>query len=237
MIVDNYQSAANWLSKGKRKWERPLYTRGLALRRKPGTGSITTSSDIEVFSRWNHQTLVTYHPDGTTTIQGKVSPTRWGGSYNPLYSWSVRTVYKDFAGLRDVYQRNHKIYVVFQDAKSKPGKLCKCRRCSGSGLVDGWCQVWWCYTGTSCTIEPKIESSASNYHHHKHPCEHGQTTGHHTPKTETCFRCNGSGKAVYGAGYEAMLWDGSPLRLQEGSLVNHKPSELEKAIAAYVSIS
>jgi len=238
MIVDNYQSAADWLSRGKRKWERPLYTRGLALRRVPGTGNITTSSDIEVFCRWNQQTLVTYHADGTTTIQAKNYQTHWGRSHNPLYSWSTRTVYRDFANLRDVYQRKHKIHVVFQDAKNKPGKLCKCRRCGGSGLVDGWCQVWWCSYGKECTIQPRWEPlEGSPSLEHKHPCEHGQTQSHYIPRAETCSRCNGSGKAVYGAGYQSMLWDGSPLRLQQGILINHKPSELEKAIAAYVSIS
>lgn len=222
MIVDNYQSADTWLSRGRRKWERPLYTRGLALRRVPGTGNLTTSSDIEVFCRWNRQTLVTYHADGTTTIQAKNYQTHWGGSYNPLYSWSTRTVWRDFANLRDVYQRKHKIHVVFQDAKTKPGKLRKCRRCNGLGLLDGYCHLWW-------NSGRQVES--------RQPCEHGETTSHWTHKTETCSRCNGTGKALYGAGYETMLWDGSPLRLQQGILINHKPSELEKAIAAYVSIS
>lgn len=230
MIVQDYQEAAQWLSRGKRKWERPLYTRGLRLRRKPAINN--PSPDIEVFCRWAQQGLVVYHSDGTTTIQADIANTAWGGRFFPLHSWSLRTTIRDFSGVRELYQRNNKIHIVFQDAAYKPGKLQKCRRCHGFGLVDGYCHLPYCYLDD---CKDGIVDGYGKFHRHR--CEHGLTTNHYTPKTDNCYSCQGNGKRLYGQGYVSMLWDGSPLRLQNGSLVNNKPSELEKAIAAYVPIS
>ncbi len=233
MIINTYQEAVDWLAGGRKKWERPLYTRGLRLRKTQAN-----PKDIEVFYPWTNQAVVVFHPDDTITIQARLGRTRWGGYYNPLYSWSVREVIRMYSGITSLYQRNNKFHIVLADATRKPPKIQKCRRCHGAGLVDGYCTIPYCHSlgSEECdktTLMPATISKL-NGGWHRHKCVHGLSTNHYTTKTEKCFGCNGYGKKDYGSQLVTMLWDGTPLRLQHGTLVNNKPSELEKAIAAYV---
>jgi hypothetical protein len=228
MIITTYQEATDWLAKGRKKWERPMYFRGLRLRK-----SIAPGGNIEVFYPWANQSLVVFHPDDTLTIQCQQTRTTWGGYWNPLYSWSVRESIRYISGVRGLYKKNNKFHIVFSDAQLTPVKIQKCRACSGSGLVDGWCSPNYCYDSEDCDTTTIIDSNNRRGYHY-HQCTHGNNTGHPLVKSNSCYNCNGTGKKDYGSKLVSMLWDGSPLRLQNGTLVNNKPSELEKAIAAYV---
>jgi hypothetical protein len=55
-------------------------------------------------------------------------------------------------------------------------------------------------------------------------------------RNRECHYCNGTGKQDYGSKLISMVWDGSPLKLKDGSLVKREPTELEKRIAAYVKL-
>jgi hypothetical protein len=58
--------------------------------------------------------------------------------------------------------------------------------------------------------------------------------GHQVKHGQQCYSCNGNGYRDYGSKLVSLIWDGSPLRIRDGSLVKQPPTELEKRIAAYV---
>lgn len=171
---------------------------------------LNANGDIGVVAPWlvYYQPtlpLVTFHPNGQVTITAE---------NGLLRSQSVRRIIKWFASLTDVYQKNYNHYILTQDFDRKPQKIQTCRKCKGGGKIDAWCAIYRWHTG---------------------PCEHGETSSHWVPKSQSCYWCNGVGKRDYGSQPIAMLWDGSPLKLISGNLVNNKPTDLEKAIAAYVN--
>lgn len=229
MIITTYQEATDWLARGRKKWERPMYFRGLRLRK-----SVAPGGNVEVFYPWANQSIVVFHPDNTLTIQCQQTKTSWGGYWNPLYSWSVRESIRYISGINNLYQKNNKFYLVFSDAQLTPIKIQKCRVCSGSGLVDGFCSLNYCYGSADCDPTTIVDKSGIHRNYHYHQCIHGFNNGHALVKSNSCYNCSGTGRKDYGSKFVSMLWDGSPLRLQNGTLVNNKPSELEKAIAAYV---
>lgn len=171
---------------------------------------INANGDIGVVAPWTAyyggaQPLVTYHPNGQVTIAAE---------NGLLRSQSVRRIIRWFADLTDVYQKNHNHYFLTKNYGYKPQKIQKCRRCKGDGKLDEMCYIFRWNTG---------------------PCEHGETNTHVMPKAQSCWGCHGVGKKDYGSQPIAMLWDGSPVKLIGGNLVNNKPTDLEKAIAAYVN--
>lgn len=168
-----------------------------------------TGGDIGVVVPWLYHAqtnpIVTFHPNGQVTITAE---------NGLLRSQSVRRVIKWYGSLTDLYQKNFNHYIVQQDYQTKPQKIQRCRQCKGSGKVDAWCGI---------------------FRWHTSPCQHGETQSHYVSQGQQCYTCGGVGKRDYGSQPIAMLWDGSPLRLIGGNLVNNKPTDLEKAIAAYVN--
>jgi hypothetical protein len=226
--VSNYDEAKAYLSKGRKTWDRPMYTRGLRLQSRP-------NNNIAINDKWGQFDPILFHPDGTITIQ---APPHSGG-WRPLWSQTVRRNIKDFSGLQNVFQRQSKVYITTSDALSTPVKVQKCRVCKGSGLVDSWCSPSYCNTSFPCEEHPEFKEPPKNSYGgawHYGNCEHGFNSSHNIPKSGQCYNCKGNGKKDYGSKLISLEWDGSPLRLSNGALVRQPPTELEKRIAAYVKL-
>jgi len=222
--VRDYATASVYLSEGRKKYERPLYMRGLRL--------IKTGTDIHVLDKWAQFSPVTYHADGTVTIQGPTNSLGW----NSLRSQTVRYNILQFSGIKQIYQKNFQCRLVFQDAVITPPKIQGCRICSQTGKVDAWCQTGSCYNELPCAEHPDAVKVNQYSRWHQYPCEHGVTGGHNIKRAQECWSCSGTGKRDYGSKLTSMLWDGSAIKLRDGKLVKQEPTELEKRIAAYVKL-
>ena len=225
MRVYDYVTADLWLQGGKKKTERPLYTRGARLFRR--------ADHIAVALGWAQSyDVVLFHPDGTTTIQS-LSPS---GHWNPLWSQGVRAIIRDFSGLHDVHQRKNRWYIVEANPSRTPPKIQGCRVCKSSGLVDVQC--WGprsCYNQMPCEEHPNAVAPNSYARWHEaEQCEHNKTAKHTMYKAEKCYWCSGTGKRDYGSKLVSLQWDGFPIRLREGKVIKQEPTELEKRIANYV---
>jgi hypothetical protein len=230
--------ADGFLKGGRKKYERPLYDRGLRIWK---TNKWDADSDISIGWRWNMSApFVTYHKDGTTTIGGPSYPHGWSS----LRSQSVRLTIQRYAGI-SVNQRNFKFYLTENDAPLTPPKIHGCRTCSQSGLVDGWCWSATCYEGKLndegrmyCEAHPDANyiGQLHQYRWHSTACKHGLTDGHPVKKEIVCSTCNGNRKYDYGSKPERMLWTGTPLRLRDGKVIKSAASQLERMIADNVEI-
>lgn len=222
--ISNYDEARVYLAGGRKKWDRPMYMRGLRLQQR--------GKDIAIMDKWFGFDPILFHQDGTLTIQAPANtPGRWGGVWNPLYSQGVRYNIKTFSGLQDVFKRDGVVYIVEKDAAITPPKIQKCRVCKGIGKVDSSCWPNYCHMRDCTNHDTTI--GATRYYHLV-PCEHGQIVEHKLRLDRSCYNCGGSGKRDYGSHYIKIAWDGSPLKLSNGKIVRQPPTELEKAIAAYV---
>lgn len=221
-FVHDYDSAKIWLAGGRKKYDRPLYTRGLRLQ--------TRGNDIAVRDKWGGFDPIIYHSDGSMTIQAPQSTTQWGYAWNPLRSQGTRYVIKQFSNLFDVHQRNGNCYITPQDAPLTPTKIQKCRSCKGTGKVDQWCSPPLC---RNQPCEDHAWAAAHKYWHYG-LCLHGEQDSHTIPKGADCYNCSGSGRKDYGNKPISLMWDGSPLRIKNGRPIKAEPTELEKRIANYV---
>jgi hypothetical protein len=227
----DWQWGSDFLSKGRKKYERPLYDRGLRIWK---TNKWDIDSDIAI--GWvNYAPLVIYHKDNSTTIQApKVN------AWNTLFGYSTRLTIVRYSGIKDLFQRDFKHYIVDQDACNTPPKIQGCRQCSQTGLQDVWCYPQACWNGNidekgkySCTQHPGALSSHGRWH--MVPCEHGQLQNGHTIKNGTqCYYCSGTKKRDYGSKLERTLWDGSPIRVRNGNIIKSAATLLERMVADYV---
>jgi hypothetical protein len=240
MAVD-WQWANDFLSRGRKKYERPLYDRGLRIWKEN-----KWDPDSNIHVGWKYggsgNAFVIYHKDGTTTIQGHQQPTHWGGSWLPLRSYSVRFTIQRYAGIQ-VSQRNWQYHLTEDDAPLTPPKIQGCRTCRQTGKVDAWCNSHNCYDGEKgpdgkmhCETHPDAQFLGVQYQYRWHalPCEHGNLDGHMVPKAQTCYSCGGNKKRDYGSKYQTTIWDGSPLRLRDGKIIKSAASLLERMVADYV---
>lgn len=228
--INTYDLAKNYLSQGRKSWDRPLYnTRGMRLQYR---GADT----IAVQDSWGSFDPILFHKDGTLTIQSPTQTSTWGSSYNALRSQGIRYAIRRFAGLKDLYQHASKIHLITQDAMRAPAKFQKCRKCSGTGLVDSWCSFQMCYI-EDCEQAKQPNNKNNGFSGwHAHPCEHGNINGHTILAGRICTNQCVKGQKDYGSKLISIIWDGSPLRLKDGNLVKQSPTELEKRIAAYVQL-
>jgi len=223
--ISNYDEAKSYLAGGRKKWDRPMYMRGLRLQQR--------GKDIAIVDKWYGFDPELFHPDGTLTIQApQASVNQWGGTWNPLRSQGVRFNIQHFGKLERVFQKQGIIYITTANAIRTPSKIQNCRRCKGSGLEDKWCSPPYCKNNGPCLEHPQTKRT---YWHYTQ-CEHGFTDFHTIPRGSSCRNCSGSGKCDYGNKAISMAWDGSPLRLLDGNIVKQPPTELEKRIAAYVKL-
>ena len=192
--------------------------------------------------------FVTYHKDGTTTIQADSTPSQGGWyGWTPLRSQSVRLTIVRYSGITSLYQRNYKHYIVDKNYDVSPSKIQGCRMCRQSGKVDSWCSPTTCWSGGfneprneegnltfSCPdhTDASVVNPWARYHYV--PCEHGEKQGHTVPKGQTCYGCSGTGKRDYGNKPIPLMWDGSPLRLRDGNVIKEPATLLERMIANYV---
>lgn len=229
----DWQWANDFLSRGRKKYERPLYDRGLRIWK---TNKWDVNSDINVGWKYSRSstTFITYHKDGTITIQGNQQPTHWGGSWTPLRSQSTRLTIHRYAGIR-VLQRNFKFYLEEDDAPLTPAKIQGCRKCKQSGRLDSWCYPSTCWDSNNadkkqCPTHPDAVLRLGSSWHYV-PCEHGETDGHTVINGQQCYSCGGTTKRDYGSKPERMLWTGTPLRLRDGKVIKSAASQLERMIA------
>jgi hypothetical protein len=235
-VALDWDWADAFLKGGRKKYERPLYDRGLRIWK---TNKWDVDSDISIGWKYSGSvsTFVTYHKNGTTTIQGNQQPTHWGGSWTPLRSQSVRLTIHRYAGIK-VFQRNYKIYLEEDDAPITPPKIQGCRMCKQSGLLDSWCYPTTCWDGRTtdtgkCPTHPDVVLRLGSSWHYS-PCEHGYDHGHEVPKGQKCYSCGGTKKRDYGSKPERTQWSGSPLRLREGKIIKSAATLLERMVADYV---
>lgn len=228
-----WQEASDFLASGRKKHERPLYDRGLRIWK---TNKWDKDSDIAIGWR-SFQPFVIYHKDGSTTIQAEKPLSH---SWNPLFGYSTRLTIVRYSGIKDLYQRNFKHYIVDQDARTMPPKIQGCRQCSQTGLQDVWCYPQTCWHGEfddkgnyACEQHPGATSTHGRWH--MVPCEHGQDQNGHTVKNgTTCYYCNGTKKRDYGSKLERTLWDGTPIRVRNGNIIKSAATLLERMVADYV---
>jgi len=228
--------ADNFLKRGRKKYERPLYDRGLRIWK---TNKWDADSNINVGYAWNLiNPFVTYHKDGTTTIQAPTYPHGWSA----LRGYSTRFTINRYAGIQ-VLQRNFKFYLEEHDAPLSPVKMQGCRMCSRTGLIDGWCGPSNCYDGVkgedgkmSCETHPDAEyiGQVWQYNWHMLPCPHNNPKGHKVIRELLCYSCNGVGMRDYGSKPDRTQWDGSPLRLRDGKIIKSAATLLERMVADYV---
>jgi len=224
--VKDYDTATIWLKEGRKKTTRPLYMRGLYMTK-------IQNGDIVITDKWSQFNPVIFHPDGTKTIQAPQIHNLWG-SWNSLRSQTVRYNILQFSGIAQIYQKNFKCHLVFQDALTTKPKIQGCRFCRKTGMMDSWCNGSYCSNDWPCSEHPNGVQGSSRSSWHKVPCEHGVLDGHQVKHGQKCYSCNGNGYRDYGSKLVSLIWDGSPLRIKDGSLVKQPPTELEKRIAAYV---
>ena len=188
-----------------------------------------------------------YKPDGTVVIEADSRPTYFG-NWNPLRGYSTRLTIMRYAGLKDLYQRNFKFYIVENDAKWINGKEQGCRYCKQTGLMDLRCWPTSCWdTKTAsdgshfCPTHPELGHwpntntiYAYRNTHHYAPCEHGSKNAHTVKNGQSCHSCNGTKKRIYGARFERTLWDGAPLRIKDGNIIKTAATLLERMVADYV---
>ena len=239
-MIRNWDEASNYLSRGRKKYVRPLYDRGLRIWKENRWDADSPISLGWMFSG-NTNTFVTYYKDGTTSISGSNQTTHWGGHWYPLRSQSVRLTIQRYAGIM-VFQRNFKFFLQEEDATLSAPKIQGCRKCSQSGLVDGWCYATTCYDGEQgqdgrmyCNTHPDAVFIGQQYQYrwHRTPCQHGLEDHHEVKKSIVCGSCNGTKKRDYGSKPERTVWDGSPLRLRDGKLIKAAASLLERMVADY----
>ena len=224
--VRDYDTATIWLQEGRKKNTRPLYMRGLHMTK-------INNGDIVITDKWSQFNPVIFHPNGTKTIQAPVISRQWG-SWDALRSQTVRYNILQFSGIAQIYQKNFKCHLVFQDALTTAPKIQGCKTCRQTGKVDSWCSASYCYQELPCESHPDAQPRNANSNWHIVPCEHNVFDGHQVKQGQQCYYCNGTGKRDYGSKLISLIWDGSPLRIKDGSLVKQPPTELEKRIAAYV---
>lgn len=234
MAYLDYQWASDWLAGGRKKYERPMYDRGLRMWK---LNKWKTDSPIGIGWRWQSYPFVIYHPDNTITIQAQ-NPT---GGWNPLFGYSTRFTIRRYSGIADLYQKNFKFHIVEQQAGFTKPKIYGCRQCKQTGLQDVGCYPETCWNVTMdgnkfiCTDHPDVDlSQPSRGRWHYMPCHHGEDQYHLIKNGQTCYYCNGTKKRDYGSKRESILWDGSPLRIQNGKLIKSAATLLERMVADYV---
>lgn len=235
MIIRNYNDAHAWMQGGRKKYDRPMYYRGLRLQSR--------GQDIAIYEPWSKVDIVLLHQDGSMTMQAPMMTTHWGGHFSLLRSQGIRYTLSAISNVWDIYQKNYECYVVPVDAPTSPSKVQGCRSCKSSGLVDLHCYGKTCYNGTindegifSCPDHTEVDYAPGTYvRWHPTACEHGVINKHVIPKGQPCWYCAGSGKREYGLKRIPIKWDGSPLRLKDGKVVKKQLTDLEKRIASYVN--
>ena len=230
MAVD-WQWASDFLSRGRKKYERPLYDRGLRIWK---INRWDKDSDIAIGWR-SYQPFVIFHKDGSTTIQAQQPPTH---TWNPLFGYSTRLSIMRYSGIKNLYQRDFKHYIVDEDARTMPPKIQGCRQCKQTGLQDVWCYPQNCWNSVQnadgtygCPDHPGQGSARW----HSVPCAHGDIErGHLIKNGTTCYYCSGTKKRDYGSKLERTLWDGSPIRVRNGNIIKSAATLIERMVADYV---
>ena len=231
-----YADWQKYLADGRKKYVRPLYSsRGWVIQY---ANKFSKQSDIQITGKWlNNHPIITIHPDNTKTLSAPQNvQTAWGGSWNPLRSHNVRYSIWKFTEIR-VVQRDWKHYIIEKNAKLTPIKIQGCRTCKQTGAVDSWCTPISCWDivevdgGFSCPTHPNLNLKTSR--RHLIPCSHGNQIGHTIKGGRQCYACNGTKKYAYGGKKVSVLWDGSPIRVQEGNIYKQPLTDLERIVAAY----
>ena len=241
----SWDDLSDFLARGRKKYERPAYDRNLRVW-KENKWHYETNIHIGWSYQGSYQPFVTWHYDGTMSINGALQPSAWGGTWSPLRSQSVRLTIRRYADI-DVVQRNWKYYIVDYDAPRTPVKIQGCRNCKQSGFINSWCSYSTCWDVEmndnvfSCPTHPHMDLSnhqSSTYGLKRHiiPCEHGEESGHTVPKGQQCYSCGGSGKRNYGGKLALIQWDGTPLRVRDGKVIHTTATEslLERMMADVV---
>jgi hypothetical protein len=239
--VHTYADWQNYIANGLNKWERTLYDG--QRNRIQYANKWNKTGDIQIVNPWtNRHPLISIHPDDTMTLQGGQVSTHWGGSFNSLDSQSLRYTIWKYAGVQ-VNRRNFKFYITERDGLLTPSKMQGCRMCSQTGLIDGWCSALHCWdvdkTLGNCPEHPDATISDRDKRLGRHilTCQHGNNVGHEVKRSQQCYSCNGTKKREYGNKKVSVLWDGSPIRVQNGNIYKQPLTELERILTNHVQQS
>jgi hypothetical protein len=235
--LQEYANWENYLANGRKKYERTLYDRGLRIKH---ANKFKRGGDIEIVIPWlNNYPIITIHPDDTMTIQSEDATNIWGGTYNPMRSYSTRYTLWKYAGI-EVVQRNFQYRLFEFDGPLKPPKIQGCRMCKQVGMIDGYCHPSTCWNGQVdkkgvyvCLDHPVTDNLPNHKRWHYLECSHGELQGHTIPKGQECYSCNGVGKRDYGSQRVSLLWDGSPIRVKDRKIYKQPLTDLERIVASY----
>ena len=238
--VHKYADWQNYLANGRNKWERTLYDG--QRNRIQYADKWNKTGDIQIVNAWtNRHPLITIHPDDTMTLKGGRVSTNWGGSFTCLDSQSMRYTIWKYAGIQ-VNRRNFKFYITERDGLLTPSKIQGCRSCKQTGAVDSWCSPSLCWDVittndgvSSCPSHPDLDVTTSfRWNRHLIPCPHGEEIGHTVKRGQECYACGGTKKREYGGKKVSVLWDGSPIRVQNGNIYKQPLTDLERMLANHV---
>ena len=234
--VLTYDQASSWLRQGRMKHERSLYYGNYRIWKE---NRWSHNSDLCI--GWTGHSYVTLHYDGTTTIQGNSVSESGIISYHDFRnSYSIRQLISRYAGV-NVYRKNHKLYLETNEADISPPKIQACRSCSSTGKVHVTCFLETCWGKEKsmngfmwCDVHPDLDlmkpSLYNTRRHHDVPCEHGREEEHTLYRAATCSACNGERKRDYGSKLIPILWNGGPIKLRDGKIINTPVSQFKSNI-------
>ena len=229
-----YQHWEDYMRRGRKKYERTLYDRGMYIRKE---NKWATGGDLIIYPKYNQGLeLIRIHPDDTITIN--CEPTNYHGwLWNPLRSQAIRLSLYRYAGV-DVSIKKGIAHIKESNAQRKPVKIQRCRMCKGSGLVDSYCYSRVCYSivNGKCEKHPEDEIPPLARHHIA-KCGHGMDQAHMVPKSQQCYSCGGAGMRDYGSQFITVPWDGSPLKVKDGNIYKQPLTELERRSMLYAQLN
>jgi hypothetical protein len=193
--VHDFNSAVDYLVAGKNpELYRPLYDRGLILRRIDDTTIAITFSSQTTFH------LVTYKPNGVVILPSLAQ-------YHRVRP-ATRRAMANYSNIVSIEYKKRRYYLYRQNDPKKPIKFRRCSACGGQGFniftcngLDGYKNLT-SFTGKDILIRAKCtkdESDVTRYHDHR--------------EKQNCAHCT-AGKIQVGGKSIPTEWDGKkPLRL------------------------
>jgi len=234
--VNDYESAKAYLSAGRNKNSRTLYSGGLNLEK---VDPAFIDSDIRVYSKWDNMWLVMYHTNGTISINGLN-----GNGRIQAYSQSIRRLIAKYSGLNNVFTKAGKLYITEALSDWTQPKIQSCRQCKGLGRMDSICwgpgecygSIEKCNTHTHETATETITENPDYRKHHAILCDHNRKEKHTLYRERECYSCRGTRRKDYGSKRISLAWDGHPLKIRDGQVVKQPANELEMRMANYVRL-
>lgn len=213
VIVKSWQEASDYLQGGRNPNDRPLDSY-LRLRRV-----IPDDPDSPLQVGWKDDPniwQVTFNKDGTLDIKNEQ-----GGNSNNL----TINQYADATGVY-VFWKKRKLQAWLPAMGYTQSKKQKCRNCEQGKQKSTCSGARMCqevYNFPAYLVEtgaPGVACShGENSVHFPDTCEHGEYLHHSIVGGSQCWNCSGSGSIMTRPRHLSVEWDGKPIRIKDGQLV------------------